>query len=105
RPRARTAARGGAARPPRPGISEAGGPASPGFWSRAGVPPAGTPAVIVGKLNGAINESLRSPEVASTLVKLSVEARITSPEEFARFLARERDKWTTVVKTAGVQME
>jgi tripartite-type tricarboxylate transporter receptor subunit TctC len=38
-------------------------------------------------------------------VKLSVDAKLTSPEEFAAFLARERDKWTTVVKTAGVQME
>ena len=69
------------------------------------VAPAGTPAAIVDKLNAAINESLRSPEVAGTLVKLSVDARMSSPEEFAAFLARERDKWTTVIRTAGVQAE
>jgi tripartite-type tricarboxylate transporter receptor subunit TctC len=28
-----------------------------------------------------------------------------SPQEFVAFLARERDKWTTVVKAAGVQLE
>ncbi len=66
---------------------------------------AGTPVAIVNKLNAAINESLKSPEVAGTLVKLGVDAKISSPEEFAAFLAKERDKWTTVVKTAGVQME
>ena len=57
------------------------------------------------KLNAAINESLKSAEIGNTLTKLSVDARITSPEEFAAFLARERDKWTTVIKTAGVQAE
>src|SRR5262247_4003583 len=95
----------GAQTPDLPTMIEAGVPDFTSVSFTAVVAPAGTPAAIVGKLNGAINESLRSPEVASTLVKLSVDAKITSPEEFAAFLARERDKWTTVVKTAGVQME
>ena len=69
------------------------------------VAPAGTPATIVNRLNAAINESLKSPEVAGTLVKLSVDASASSPEEFAAFMARERTKWTTVVKTAGVTAE
>jgi tripartite-type tricarboxylate transporter receptor subunit TctC len=67
--------------------------------------PGGTPAAIVNRLNAAINESLQSAEVGATLVKLSVEAKTVSPEAFAAFLAQERDKWTTVVRTAGVQME
>jgi hypothetical protein len=83
---------------------EAGVPDFTSVSFTAVVAPAGTPAAIVAKLNAAINESLRSPEVAGTLLKLSVDARVASPEEFAAFLARERDKWTTVVKTAGVQM-
>ena len=69
------------------------------------VAPAGTPAAIVGKLNATVNESIKSPEVAGTLVKLSVDARITSPEELAAFLAGERDTWTTAVRTAGVQAQ
>jgi tripartite-type tricarboxylate transporter receptor subunit TctC len=59
----------------------------------------------VAKLNAAINESLKSAEIGNTLTKLSVDARISSPEEFAAFLARERNKWTAVIKTAGVQAE
>jgi len=51
------------------------------------------------------HESLKSPEVGGTLVKLSVDAKSVSPEEFAAFLTREREKWTTVVKGAGVQVE
>ena len=65
----------------------------------------GTPAAIVAKLNAAINESLKSPEIGATLTKLNVDAKTSSPDEFAAFLARERDKWTTVIKAAGVQAE
>jgi tripartite-type tricarboxylate transporter receptor subunit TctC len=67
--------------------------------------PGGTPAAVVSRLNAAINESLASAEVGATLVKLSVEAKAVSPDAFAAFLARERDKWTAVAKTAGIQVE
>ena len=69
------------------------------------VAPAGTPMAIVNRLNAAINESLKSAEVAAALKKLSVEARIASPGEFAAFIAGERAKWTAVVKAAGVQVD
>jgi tripartite-type tricarboxylate transporter receptor subunit TctC len=38
-------------------------------------------------------------------VKLSVDAKPISPEEFTAFLTKERNKWTVVVRAAGVQME
>jgi tripartite-type tricarboxylate transporter receptor subunit TctC len=95
----------GAQTPDLPTMIEAGVPDSTSVSFTAVVAPAGTPGAIVSRLNAAINESLASPEVASTLIKLNVDAKLTSPDEFAAFLARERDKWTTVVKTAGVQME
>jgi tripartite-type tricarboxylate transporter receptor subunit TctC len=69
------------------------------------VAPAATPAAAIDRLNGAINESLKSPKLAGTLAKLGVEAKISSPDAFARFLAVEREKWTAVVKAAGVAME
>jgi tripartite-type tricarboxylate transporter receptor subunit TctC len=69
------------------------------------VAPAGTSAAIVSRLNAAINECLKSPEVQATLTKLSVEARIGSSDDFAAFLARERDKWVPLVKSAGVKAE
>jgi tripartite-type tricarboxylate transporter receptor subunit TctC len=91
--------------PELPTMIEAGVPDFTSVSFTAVVAPAGTPAAIVSKLNAAINESLTSPEVGGTLVKLSVDAKRITPEEFAAFLARERDKWTTVVKGAGVQVE
>ena len=47
----------------------------------------------------------QSLEIASALVKLGVDAKISSPEEFAAFLANERDKWAAVIKAAGVRVE
>jgi tripartite-type tricarboxylate transporter receptor subunit TctC len=95
----------GSQTPDLPTMIEAGVPDFTSVSFTAVVAPAGTPASIVSRLNAAINESLRSPEVAGTLMKLSVDAKISSPEEFAAFLAKERAKWTTVVKSAGVQAE
>jgi tripartite-type tricarboxylate transporter receptor subunit TctC len=95
----------GAQTPDLPTMIEAGIPDFTSVSFTAVVAPAGTPAAIVAKLNAAINESLKSSEVAGTLAKLSVDGKITSPEEFAAFLTRERDKWTSVINTAGVQME
>ena len=91
--------------PDLPTMTEAGVPDFTSVSFTAVVAPAGTSGEIVAKLNAAINESLKSPEVAGTLAKLSVEARITTPEALATFLAQERDKWATVVKAAGVQAE
>jgi tripartite-type tricarboxylate transporter receptor subunit TctC len=91
--------------PDLPTMIEAGVPDFTSVSFTAMVAPGGTPAAIVNRLNAAINESLKSPDVAATLTKLSVDAKISSPEEFAVFLAKERAKWTTVIKTAGIQME
>jgi tripartite-type tricarboxylate transporter receptor subunit TctC len=91
--------------PDLPTMIEAGVPDFTSVSFTAVVAPGGTPAAIVNRLNAAINESLKSPDVAGTLTKLSVDAKISSPEEFAAFLAKERAKWTTVTKTAGIQVE
>ena len=67
------------------------------------VAPAGTPAAIVNKLNAAINESLKPREMVAALGKLGAEVRTGSPEEFAAFIARERDQWVDVVNAHGNQ--
>jgi tripartite-type tricarboxylate transporter receptor subunit TctC len=69
------------------------------------VAPNGTPAPIVTKLNAAINESLKPPEVVAALGKLGAEVRPGSPEEFGAFLAKERDKWVDVVTRTGIKAE
>jgi tripartite-type tricarboxylate transporter receptor subunit TctC len=67
--------------------------------------PVGTPAAVVNKLNAAINESLKSPEMIAALSKLGAEVRPGSPEEFGAFLAKERDKWVDIVTRTGIKAE
>jgi tripartite-type tricarboxylate transporter receptor subunit TctC len=69
------------------------------------VAPVGTPAAFVNKVNAAINEALKPPEVVAALGKLGAEVRTGSPEEFGAFLARERDKWVDVVTRTGIKAE
>ena len=69
-----------------------------GVVGRAGI--AGN---VIAKLNGVINDSLKSPDVAATLAKLAVDVKNETPEKFAAFLAEETTKMTPVVKAAGLQ--
>jgi len=67
------------------------------------VAPAGTPAAVIDKLNGAINEGLRSPEMRASLAQLGIEPIVTSPQEFAAIIAQEVPKWAEVVHITGVK--
>jgi tripartite-type tricarboxylate transporter receptor subunit TctC len=66
--------------------------------------PAATPPAIVRRLNAAINQALRTPEVIAAAARLSAELKPGRPEDFGAFLAREREKWTDVVRRSGIQI-
>jgi tripartite-type tricarboxylate transporter receptor subunit TctC len=67
--------------------------------------PAGTPAEIVSKLNVAINDALNTAELRDSFARLGVQTRPGSAEDFAAFIAREKDKWAGVAKSAGIQID
>jgi tripartite-type tricarboxylate transporter receptor subunit TctC len=74
------------------------------FW--AGVlAPAGTPPQIVGRLNAAINDTLRSPEMKEAMTKLGMDAKIGSPQNYARFIAEESPRWNAVAQSTGVKID
>jgi tripartite-type tricarboxylate transporter receptor subunit TctC len=74
------------------------------FWTGI-VAPAGTPADIVAKLNGAVNESLQSAAVKASLARFNVEANVGSPQDFAAFIVTERKKWGGIIQTSGIKAE
>ena len=74
------------------------------FWNGV-LAPAGTPPEIVARLNEAINDSLRSPEMKASMGKLGLDAKIGSPQDFARFIADEIPRWAEVVKSVGAKAE
>jgi len=74
------------------------------FWTGI-LAPAGTPPEIVGKVNAAINEGLRSPEMKQSLAQFNVEPNIASPQEFKSFLAAEARKWGDIIKATNIKIE
>jgi tripartite-type tricarboxylate transporter receptor subunit TctC len=69
------------------------------------VAPAGTPRAIVDKLNGAINDSLKTPEAQALFAKFSAVAKLGTPEEFKTYLAEQMQKWATIVKVANARID
>lgn len=67
--------------------------------------PAGTPARIIDKLNTAIVNSMRVPDVHQRLVDLGFNPVGSTPEEFATFIKSEMVKWAKVVKAAGARLD
>jgi tripartite-type tricarboxylate transporter receptor subunit TctC len=87
-----------------PTFAEAGFPlpeVDAGAWFGL-LAPAGTPKEIVARLNQEFNAALRDPEVRQGLLKLGLEAKGTSPEEFARFMRDEIRRWPPIFKRAGI---
>ena len=67
--------------------------------------PAGTPRPIVDKLNAEVTKALNSPEVRSKLLDLGAEPSPMPVAEFGIWVQQEVNKWTRLVKEAGIQPE
>ena len=67
--------------------------------------PAGTPPSAIDRLNTIINDGLRSAEMRANLANFQVEPTPGSPEEFAALIAAETQKWSVVVRSAGIRIE
>jgi tripartite-type tricarboxylate transporter receptor subunit TctC len=69
------------------------------------VAPKAVPAPVIGKLNAAINDGLRTPEMREMIGKLGAVTDPGPPEKFGAFIAQEFGKWTAVGKAAGVRID
>jgi tripartite-type tricarboxylate transporter receptor subunit TctC len=72
-----------------------------GTWNAISAPPK-TPPEIVAKLNKAINEVLRQPDVQAHFAKVNLHAAGGSPAEAAAFIKRETQVWGEVIRQAHV---
>jgi tripartite-type tricarboxylate transporter receptor subunit TctC len=70
-------------------------------WNAIVAPPK-TPAAIVAKLNKAINEVLKSPEVQAHFAAINLQAVGGTPAEAAAFIKKETKVWGGVIKEANV---
>lgn len=64
--------------------------------------PARTPAAIVKKLNGAVNEALGLADVRLRLDALGLEPQPLTPVAFSEYVRSEVARWATIIKTTGI---
>jgi tripartite-type tricarboxylate transporter receptor subunit TctC len=65
--------------------------------------PANTPRPIIDKLNKAVVTSLQSQEIEKLLAAQGLEPAGNSPEEFARLMHADIEKWIRVTREAGIE--
>jgi len=66
---------------------------------------AGTPPPIVIKLNEAIGEILRRPDVTEAILKQGAEVAPSSPEALQAFVKSELERWTPIIKASGIKAD
>jgi tripartite-type tricarboxylate transporter receptor subunit TctC len=100
-----TGAKRSALLPAVPTFAQAGLPGYdvPLRWGLAA--PAGTPRVVIDKLNASLNAALATDEVRQRLAVEGAEPQPTTPEEYAAIIDREVTMWSDLVKAAGIKPE
>lgn len=91
-----------------PGVPTAGESGLPGFevdfWIGL-FAPAGTPPAIVARLNTEVNKILTSPDMKERFAVNGIEPMPISPEQFGAILAKDLDRWSAAIKSAGVKAD
>ena len=91
--------------PDLPTVAESGYPGFEVIGWFGWLAPAGTNKVIIDRLNKELVKSLAIPEVKDRLLSLATVPVGDKPEEFARFIRSEHDKWAKVIKAAKIEIE
>ena len=88
--------------PDAPSMSDAGYPEIEGEGWFAFIAPSGTPAPVKVTLHREIAAILALPDVATRTAALGFEPVASTPEVCAAFFRSESEKWTRVIRTAGI---
>ena len=67
--------------------------------------PAGTPALVVAKVNEAVNKALKSGDLAKRLAHIGAEVRGGTPEDFSKFWRSELARYEGLVKLTGATLD
>lgn len=91
--------------PELPTVAESGFPGFEVIGWFGWLAPAQTNKAIVSRLNREIVKALALPEVKDRLLSMSTVPVGDKPEEFARFIRSEYEKWGKVIKTANIKLQ
>ena len=73
-------------------------------WQALGAPK-GLPADVRKTIHDAMMAALKDPETAKKLTDPGFDVTATSPEDFAKFLKSELDKWKTVIEVGKITLD
>jgi len=65
--------------------------------------PAGTPRAVIDKLADAAHKAMADPQAVDTLRTQGYEPLATGPDEFGAFIRSEWERWSGVVRAAGLK--
>jgi tripartite-type tricarboxylate transporter receptor subunit TctC len=86
-------------------MPELGYPAiNSGAWI-AFLAPLGTPPAIIARLNQATNDALTTASMTEPLSRLGAQPRGGSPDDLAKHMKAEHDKWAPIVARLGLKEE
>jgi tripartite-type tricarboxylate transporter receptor subunit TctC len=88
-----------------PTIAESGLPGYKVESFYAVVAPAGTSKAIIAKLNAELVRSLKTPEVAAHMAADGAEVIASSPDELAKALREDYERWAKPVKDSGARVD
>jgi tripartite-type tricarboxylate transporter receptor subunit TctC len=100
-----TSQRRSGAFPELPSVAEAAIPTYSAVQWYGVLAPAGTPRAIIQRLNREIREVLRVDEVREPLLAEGAALADATPEQFREFIKQEAEKWGTVVRQSGAQID
>ena len=91
--------------PDMPSLVEQGYPGFEAISRQAVLAPAGTPRAIVDRVSNELIRIIKSDDVRGKILGQYFSAAGTAPEALAGLMKTERDRWSKVIKAAGVQPE
>jgi tripartite-type tricarboxylate transporter receptor subunit TctC len=87
-----------------PTLTEAGFDGFPPALWYGFLAPAKTPPAVIARLNVAVNQQVKTPEVQAAFAKLGIETRSLTPQEFGEVLVKERDLWAALAQQTGIKL-
>ena len=91
--------------PQLPTLAESGLPGFDATLNYGLVAPAGTPAPIVERLNGALRTALADEAVRKRIIQEGAEPESTTPDEHRKLIDEEETKWSTLIRQIGLAVK
>jgi tripartite-type tricarboxylate transporter receptor subunit TctC len=67
--------------------------------------PGGTPRAVVEQISGEVARIIQLPDVAKQMANQGEQGRSSTPDEFAKFVRAEVEKYRRLVKLANIRVE